>query len=91
MASLFPGRPALEDERSVVAVHDAPKPPPTRLTLTLRAIQAAKEVWIVAAGEGKAPAARLALGGAPLQQIPAAAVRGGKHTLWLLDQAAAGR
>jgi 6-phosphogluconolactonase len=39
VASLFPGLPALYDERPVVAVRGAPKPPPIRLTLTLPAIQ----------------------------------------------------
>ena len=45
VASLFPGLPALHDERTVVAVHDSPKPPPLRLSLTLPSIQAAREVW----------------------------------------------
>jgi 6-phosphogluconolactonase len=35
VASLFPGRPALYDERSVVGVHGSPKPPPLRITMTL--------------------------------------------------------
>jgi 6-phosphogluconolactonase len=43
VASLFPGRPALcEEQRTVVAVHGSPKPPPTRLTMTLPAITAAR-------------------------------------------------
>src|SRR5262249_35024454 len=49
VASLFPGLPALyEEDRTVVAVRGAPKPPPIRLSLTLPAIQAASEVWILA-------------------------------------------
>jgi len=65
VASLFPGMPALyEEQRTVVAVHGSPKPPPTRLTLTLPAITAAREVWILASGEEKAGAIRLALSGA---------------------------
>ncbi|NEA05607.1 6-phosphogluconolactonase, partial [Streptomyces sp. SID10116] len=52
VASLFPELPAVrETERSVVGVHGAPKPPPTRVTLTLPAIRAAREVWLLAAGE----------------------------------------
>ncbi len=55
VASLFPGLPALyENERTVVAVRGAPKPPPTRLTLTMPAIQAARDVWIIASGPDKA-------------------------------------
>ncbi len=89
VASLFPGMPALDDERPVVAVRDAPKPPPIRLTFTLPAIRTAREVWVVAAGAGKADAARLALDDAAPVQVPAARARGRNRTLWLLDQAAA--
>jgi 6-phosphogluconolactonase len=90
IASLFPEAPALHDERSVVAVRGAPKPPPVRLSLTLSAINAAREVWVVAAGAEKAGAARLALSGAGAVQVPAAGVRGRARTLWLLDRPAAG-
>jgi 6-phosphogluconolactonase len=90
VASLFPGLPAnYEEERSVVAVHGAPKPPPTRLTLTRPAIQAARDVWIIASGPDKAPAVRLALSGAGPVQVPAAGARGRQQTLFLLDRAAA--
>jgi 6-phosphogluconolactonase len=91
VASLFPGMPALYDERPVVAVRGAPKPPPVRLTLTLPAIRTAREVWIVAAGESKAGAIRMALSDAGPVQVPAAAVRGRQRTLFLLDRAAASR
>jgi len=89
VASLFPGMPALYERRPVVAVHGAPKPPPTRLTLTLPAIRTAREVWIIAAGESKAKAARLALSDAGPVQVPAAGARGRQRTLFLLDRAAA--
>jgi 6-phosphogluconolactonase len=89
VASLFPGMPALYDERPVVAVRGAPKPPPTRLTLTLPAIQRAREVWILAAGPEKAGAVQLALSGAGPVQVPAAGARGQQRTLYLLDRAAA--
>src|SRR6202167_3878798 len=89
-ASLFPGMPALyEEQRTVVAVHGSPKPPPTRLTLTFPAITAAREVWIIASGEDKAGAIRLALSGAGPVQVPAAGARGRQQTLFLLDRAAA--
>jgi 6-phosphogluconolactonase len=90
VASLFPELPAVrETERTVVGVHGAPKPPPTRISLTLPAIRAAKEVWLLAAGEDKAGAAALALSGAGEVQVPAAGARGRSRTLWLLDAAAA--
>ncbi|WP_241562347.1 6-phosphogluconolactonase [Streptomyces hoynatensis] len=90
VASLFPELPAVrEQDRAVVAVHGAPKPPPTRLTLTLPAIRSAHEVWLLAAGEDKAAAAALALSGAGELQAPAAGAYGTARTLWLLDRAAA--
>ncbi|MFD0142096.1 MULTISPECIES: 6-phosphogluconolactonase [unclassified Streptomyces] len=90
VASLFPELPAVrETERTVVGVHGAPKPPPTRITLTLPAIRAAREVWLLAAGEDKAKAAAMALSGAGEIQAPAAGARGRSRTLWLLDAAAA--
>lgn len=90
VASLFPGLPALyEEERTVVAVRGAPKPPPTRLSLTLPAIRAASEVWILATGAEKAGAVRMALSGAGPVQVPAAGARGVRQTLFLLDRAAA--
>jgi 6-phosphogluconolactonase len=91
VASLFPGMPALYDDRPVVAVRGAPKPPPTRLTMTLPAICAAREVWLIASGEEKAGAVQLALSGAGPVQVPAAAARGRQRTLFLLDREAAGR
>jgi 6-phosphogluconolactonase len=90
VASLFPGMPALyEEQRTVVAVHGAPKPPPTRLTMTLPAITAAREVWILASGPDKAGAIRLALSAAGPVQVPGAGARGRQQTLFLLDRAAA--
>ncbi|MFD0370753.1 MULTISPECIES: 6-phosphogluconolactonase [unclassified Streptomyces] len=90
VASLFPELPAVrETERTVVGVHGAPKPPPTRVSLTLPAIRAAKEVWLLAAGADKAKAAAIALSGAGEVQAPAAGAYGRSRTLWLLDAAAA--
>ncbi|MFJ8665986.1 6-phosphogluconolactonase [Streptomyces sp. NPDC093600] len=90
VASLFPELPAVrETERTVVGVHGAPKPPPTRITLTLPAIRAAREVWLLAAGEDKAKAAAIGLSGAGEIQAPVAGARGRARTLWLLDAAAA--
>jgi 6-phosphogluconolactonase len=89
VASLFPGMPALYDERPVVAVRGSPKPPPTRLTLTLPSIRQAREVWILATGPEKAGAVQLALSGAGPVQVPAAGARGQQRTLFLLDKAAA--
>jgi 6-phosphogluconolactonase len=91
VASLFPGLPALYDERPVVAVRGAPKPPPLRLSLTLPAIGCAREVWVLAAGAEKAGAVRLALSDVGPVQVPAAGARGRQRTLFLLDRTAASR
>ena len=90
IASLFPGLPAVYDERPVVAVRGSPKPPPTRISLTVPTIQRSREVWVVVAGEDKAKAVTLALSGAGPTQVPAAAASGRDRTLWMLDRAAAG-
>lgn len=90
VASLFPEQPALHAEGSVVAVHGSPKPPPVRISLTLAALQAAREVWILASGASKARAVRLALDDeVGILQLPAAGARGTERTLFLLDTAAA--
>ncbi|RAJ65623.1 6-phosphogluconolactonase [Streptomyces sp. Amel2xB2] len=93
VASLFPGHPAVaETERHVVAVHNAPKPPPVRISLTLPAIRSAREVWLLAAGEDKADAVSRALSGqfGP-EEAPACGAYGTERTLWLLDEAAAAK
>jgi len=91
VASLFPGQPAVDDTRPVVAVRDSPKPPPTRISLTFPSIQAAREVWILASGTEKAEAIALALSDAIPEQLPAAGARGQQRTLFLLDAAAAAK
>ncbi|SDW15219.1 6-phosphogluconolactonase [Saccharopolyspora shandongensis] len=89
-ASLFPDTPYVrEAQRTVVGVHDCPKPPPTRISLTLPAIRAASEVWLMTTGEAKAEPVAAALGGAKPVDIPAAGARGRDRTLWLLDPTAA--
>ena len=59
--------------------------------MTMATINSAREIWVLAAGAEKAGAVSLALGGAGGVQVPAAAVRGRRRTLWLLDGAAAGK
>lgn len=91
-ASIFPSSPAVyETERMVVAVRNCPKPPPTRVSLTLPAIRRSREVWLMTTGSSKTAAAAMALGGAGEVQLPAAGATGTVRTLWLLDRAAAAK
>ena len=53
VCSLFEGHAALdEQERLAVAVTDSPKPPPRRITLTLRTLASARLIVIAAFGAG---------------------------------------
>lgn len=89
VASLFPGLPAMsERDLPVVAVTDSPKPPPSRITLTLPVIRRCDEVFLLATGSAKASAVATALG-ANADNLPAASVSGASRTVWFLDTAAA--
>jgi 6-phosphogluconolactonase len=91
VASIFPESPAAHAAGSVVAVRNSPKPPPTRISFTFAAIQAAREVWILASGAEKADAVAEALSGVSQDKLPAAGARGRDRTLFLLDEAAAAK
>ncbi|WP_353647516.1 6-phosphogluconolactonase [Nakamurella sp. A5-74] len=90
--SVFPDSPAVavtEDGPRVVAVRDCPKPPPTRISLTLPYIQRATQVWALVSGDAKAEALARAAGGEPASAVPVAGAVGRERTVWLLDTAAA--
>jgi 6-phosphogluconolactonase len=91
VASIFPDSPAAHAGGSVVAVRNSPKPPPTRISLTFSALQAAREVWVLASGAEKAEAVAEALSGVSPVTLPAAGARGTERTLFLLDEAAAAK
>jgi len=91
VASIFPDSLAAHADGSVVAVRNSPKPPPTRLSLTFSAIQAAREVWVLASGAEKADAVAEALSGISQDKLPAAGARGRDRTLFLIDEPAAGK
>ncbi|GAC1435592.1 MAG: 6-phosphogluconolactonase [Solirubrobacteraceae bacterium] len=86
-ASLFPGNPAVA-ERAVwcTAVHDAPKPPPERVTLTLPVLLAARQIVLLAGGAAKADAVAAVLAG-PDPHVPASLLRAGRLQL-IVDDAA---
>ena len=91
VASLFPGHALLsEANRLVAAVHDAPKPPPRRMTLTLPLLRGAGRVVVAAFGHAKAEVMREALTN-PESALPVAMVlRHAGAALVLLDRDAAG-
>jgi 6-phosphogluconolactonase len=82
-ASLFPGHPALNATGWVVPVHDAPKPPPDRVSLTLGCLRNARRVIFLVTGAGKADAFRKAQAG----EVPAGMIPGAE---WIVDREAAG-
>lgn len=90
-ASLFPGHPEVQATGVAVGVRSSPKPPPTRISLTMDMLRSADEVWFIAAGEEKAQAVQQAVTGAEIDQVPAAGPRGLARTVWYLDDAAASR
>jgi 6-phosphogluconolactonase len=82
-ASLFPGHPALNAKGWTLGIHDSPKPPPERVTLTLPVLRAARRVLILATGAGKADAVAKAKRG----EVPSGMIAGAR---WLIDREAAG-
>lgn len=92
IVSLFPNSPLLQEElRLVVVVTDSPKPPPTRLTLTLPVINQAAQVHFFVTGVEKAEALRSTLKGPhDPQKFPAQAVQpqNGQVTWWVDEKAA---
>ena len=81
--SLFPGHEALKSGALTVGIHDSPKPPRQRVTMTFEAIRGAGRVIIIATGAGKAQAVALARRG----ETPSGMIAGAR---WLIDRAAAG-
>ena len=86
VASLFPGIADIDDRRDIFAITDSPKPPASRISFTMKFINEAREVWIVAAGESKAEAVAKIIEGD--LSIPASFVSGQERTRLIVDQAA---
>lgn len=90
IASLFPGHAALAaTDKTAIAVHDSPKPPADRVTLTFDTLNRARSVWFLASGEAKAEAVQRALAeDGTVAETPARGVVGTVETVWFLDSAA---
>jgi 6-phosphogluconolactonase len=74
VASLFPNtkQEVWESTDTFLVVRDSPKPPPTRISLSLATIVAARNVWVLASGSAKAEAFRESLdpaGKTPLARV----------------------
>lgn len=89
IASLFPEREGPRvSEQTVIAVHDSPKPPAGRLSLSLPLLNASERIWLVLSGADKAAALGLALAGAAIADVPVAGVVGSKRTVFFIDEEA---
>ena len=73
-ASLFPGNVALDADGRVAGVHDAPKPPPDRVTLTRATLDGARNRILLVTGAGKAQALAGTLGD-PSTAVPGSLLR----------------
>jgi 6-phosphogluconolactonase len=92
VASLFPGHRLLRAwDRDVAVLDDAPKPPLRRMTLTLRALTAARRVVVFATGAAKAAAIQEALRNEESELPVALATMGDGTVTFLLDSEAASK
>jgi 6-phosphogluconolactonase len=92
-ASLFPGKPAVEERhhRAVAVPEAGMEPQVPRITLTLPVFNAAREVVFLVAGEDKAQAMQRAFGDPPDETSPAALVRPKSGALRVLCDPGAAR
>ena len=90
VASLFPDAPALHVGAQAIClgVHDSPKPPPERITLSLAMLRAARRCVLIATGAEKAPAVAAALG-EPTPRAPVSLLRRERLEVIVDDAAAA--
>jgi 6-phosphogluconolactonase len=87
VASLFPGREGIPKGDWVVVEQDSPKPPAQRLSLSMKAINSAKEIIFLVSGANKAETVKNAMSG--VGGLPASFVKAKNKTFWLLDSDAA--
>ena len=83
VASIFPGRPELDLTDDIFLITDSPKPPATRVSFSMRLINEAREVWLIAAGASKADAVTAIIESDT--SMPASYVRGAQHTRLIVD------
>lgn len=93
IASLFPDHPGLLVNDVCMAIHDSPKPPAQRITLSMNVLAQADFVFVLASGEGKAGMLKRALDGddgLPLSRLQPTGDDGHAGAYhWILDKGAA--
>ncbi|PXA67660.1 6-phosphogluconolactonase [Cryobacterium arcticum] len=90
IASLFPHLQGIrENDLTVIAVLNSPKPPAERLSLTRWVLNSSERIWLVVSGTDKASALGLALAGASRDEVPVAGIRGRHYTDFFVDGEAA--
>lgn len=85
-ASLFPGLPQVQQEGVCLPVHDSPKPPAERVTLTLSKFNEAHRILLVVTGADKAPMLARVIAG-PDPEVPASLLDRGSLEI-VADEAA---
>jgi 6-phosphogluconolactonase len=91
-ASLFPGKPSLDEQRAWVtwSTPGTLPPPVDRITFTFPSINAAREVMFLVSGAAKAEVLYKILEIAPnVHKHPASGVRPAGKLIWLIDEPAA--
>jgi 6-phosphogluconolactonase len=87
VASIFPDHPSFEETtHTVIGVSDSPKPPASRISMTVPTLSRSREVWFLVSGANKADAVARSWAGDPT--LPAGVVRGRERTVWFVDRAA---
>lgn len=90
--SLFPRHSSIMPSNNlVVAVHDSPKPPSDRISLTLRAMQGATNVMVIVTGTDKQAVVSEAVHGghSPIALVASIVNTHDGHLTWFVDKSAA--
>lgn len=86
--SLFPNHPDFATtDQLVIPIHNSPKPPADRISLTLAGLGGAHHTIILATGSGKAEILKDAM--QPTSDLPVAQAARTTNAMWFLDQDAA--
>jgi 6-phosphogluconolactonase len=90
VASLFPNAPTLQQSKRVLPAEPGLEPFVDRVTLSIAALNSAREILFALSGAEKAEAARRAFAATPGHDTPASLVRANDgRTTAILDRAAA--